>query len=102
MMGMTSLFLILSILNIFDGVATFLGIRYGLIEEYNPIMARLIEKDPLLFLSLKFSLSLVLILLSKYIKGINVSKGFRGLLTLALGLYSIVTVVHITWLFVLR
>lgn len=99
-MGVGRLFLILSLLNLFDGFATYIGMQSGLIEEYNPLMSRLIAKDPSIFLLLKFSLSLFLIILSNHIKGIYISKGLRGLLTVALGLYSIVAVVHITWLLV--
>lgn len=101
-MKMNSLFIILSILNFFDGIATYIGIHHQFIEEYNPIMASLIDWNPLLFLLIKFSLSFLLILLSKYMKGIQISKGLQGLLTIALGLYTVVAVVHITWLLVLN
>lgn len=102
MMGLGSMFLILSILNLFDGIATYIGIHYRIIEEFNPIMASLIDWNPLFFLLVKFSLSLLLILLAKYMKEIRVSKALQGLLTVALGLYSVVAVVHITWLLIVN
>ena len=55
---------LIAILNIFDGVTTDYGLKKGAIEELNPIMDFLWLVSPLLFLTLKFSLSILIVIIS--------------------------------------
>ena len=55
---------LIAILNIFDGVTTDYGLKKGAIEELNPIMDFLWLVSPLLFLILKFSLSILIVIIS--------------------------------------
>ena len=55
---------LIAILNIFDGVTTNYGLKKGAIEELNPIMDFLWLVSPLLFLTLKFSLSILIVIIS--------------------------------------
>ncbi len=55
---------LIAILNIFDGVTTNYGLKKGAIEELNPIMDFLWLMSPLLFLTLKFSLSVIIVIIS--------------------------------------
>ena len=51
-------------LNMFDGVTTAYGLKEGKIEELNPIMRFLWVTSPPLFLALKFSLSVLIVIIS--------------------------------------
>ena len=54
----------IAILNVFDGVLTAYGLKEGKIEELNPIMRFLWVTSPPLFLVLKFSLSVLVVVIS--------------------------------------
>lgn len=55
---------LIAALNVFDGVITAYGLRGGKIEELNPIMRFLWVTSPPLFLALKFSLSVLVVIIS--------------------------------------
>ena len=57
----------IAVLNIFDGVTTAYGLKEGKIEELNPIMDFLWVTSPLLFLALKFSLSVLIVIISIFV-----------------------------------
>ena len=54
----------IAMLNFFDGVLTAYGLKEGKIEELNPIMRFLWVTSPPLFLALKFSLSVLVVITS--------------------------------------
>ncbi|PAE22170.1 hypothetical protein CHH80_01760 [Bacillus sp. 7504-2] len=95
------LLLFLSILNLFDGLMTFFGIHFDLINELNPFMNYIIQVDLLLFLSLKAILSIFLFILAIFFRHRQASIFVKGLLIISLLLYSSVTIVHILWLILL-
>ena len=92
---------LIAALNIFDGVTTAYGLKEGAIEELNPIMDFLWLVSPVLFLALKFSLSvgIVIISISVYKKG---SKTFQGVYSVLLVgvccVYFGIFFLHIMWL----
>ena len=92
---------LIAALNIFDGVTTAYGLKEGAIEELNPIMDFLWMVSPVLFLALKFSLSVmvVIISISVYKKG---SKTFQGVYSVLLVgvccVYFGIFFLHIMWL----
>lgn len=90
------MFIYLAILNIMDGVFTTLGVFLGIIEEGNPMMARLLEKNLLLFLSFKCFLSLLLLMLSKYIKG-STSSILKVLSLSTSFVYTFILLLHLYW-----
>lgn len=60
---MKIIWLYLIVLNIIDGILTYIGISLNYIEEANPLMSIVYEQDPFYFLMLKFILSGLLLLL---------------------------------------
>ncbi|CAG9619253.1 DUF5658 family protein [Sutcliffiella rhizosphaerae] len=92
------LLLLLLILNIFDGVATFYGLSFKLIEESNPLMRSLYETNPHIFITLKLGLSLLLIYFIKS-KKLLTSTVLKSFTIIAVACYSFVCVLHLYWLF---
>ena len=92
---------LIAILNSFDGFATYYGLKNKIIEESNPLMALLWQKSPLLFLSLKVSLSLLIIWVSLNIyrksKG-NFQRLYFSVQSGLLILYLGISTIHIFWL----
>jgi|SRR5690625_4509663 len=55
------LFILISILNAFDGLATAYGLHLNLVEEQNPLALYLWHTHPLLFITVKLLFSLILL-----------------------------------------
>ena len=86
-------FLILSLL---DGALTLWGLGLGAIEEVNPLMQWLIEKSPIVFMSVKLSLPVMLVFVLWRIR--NRSRKFVTYsLGLVLSVYAVVMVFHVYW-----
>jgi hypothetical protein len=90
------LLLYLVFINIIDGVATFVGLSLGIIEEANPIMRFLFHVDSELFLGVKLGLSFLLIAMFYHIKT-SKSTLLKNLAILASIFYTIVFIEHIYW-----
>ncbi|WP_368732003.1 DUF5658 family protein [Robertmurraya kyonggiensis] len=94
-----ALFVYLAILNFFDGGMTFIGIYFDMIEEFNPLMAVVISKNPWSFLLMKCFLSVFLLLVFYFIKGQTISNFLKTLMLCSVILYTSVSILHVTWLF---
>lgn len=94
---MTILFHYLSLLNIFDGIITFVGLENSLISELNPIMDKLYQMSPMLFLFSKLSLSIFLYLFI-FFKKVPTSKPSAALTYFASGTYTLLFVLHCYWI----
>lgn len=93
---MKFLFQSLSILNLLDGFVTFIGLKLLLITELNPMMDKLYEIHPVLFMTVKIILS-VLLYLFIFIKQIPKSSIVTSIASIALLLYTIVFGLHCYW-----
>ncbi|WP_412176678.1 DUF5658 family protein [Bacillus sp. T3] len=91
------LFHYLSALNILDAVLTFFGLEYSIIGEMNPIMEKLYNIHPLIFLFSKFILSFCLYLFIIF-KRVPKSKSSKVITYVATGLYTFIFVLHSVWL----
>ena len=93
--------LFIAFLNAFDGFITHYGLITEKIEEFNPVMKSLWEMSPALFLSVKFCLSLLLLIVSYTIYQKS-KKAFQQIFFLLLSglfvMYSGVFFLHIFWL----
>ena len=95
---------LIATLNVFDGVITAYGLKEGKIEELNPIMRFLWVTSPPLFLALKFSLSIVVVIISivVYKKSRNTFYGLYAVLLVGVCcVYIAIFVLHMIWLFFL-
>ncbi len=92
---------LIAVLNIFDGVTTAYGLKKGAIEELNPIMDFLWLVSPLLFLALKFSLSVLIVIISMLVYKKS-SKTFQRVYSVLLVgvccVYFGIFFLHIMWL----
>lgn len=93
---MVYLFHYLSLLNLIDGVITFLGLEFSVIGEMNPIMDQLYQLHPLLFITAKITLSLFLYLFI-FFKQVPNSQAAKGVTYLASGLYTVIFFLHSFW-----
>ncbi|WP_066298293.1 DUF5658 family protein [Bacillus sp. FJAT-29937] len=94
------IFFYLALLNLFDGIVTFIGIQFSLIEEMNPIMNALYQTNPFYFLGFKVILSAALCIFL-FIKKLPGKKMVNNLALAATGLYTIVFVIHAIWIITL-
>ena len=94
---MKFLFYYLLILNLGDGLITYLGLSQELIEEANPVMSYLYGVHPLLFLGLKATLSFLLYLFI-FKDNLPTKRWIKGITFLAAVIYTIAFFMHIHWL----
>lgn len=95
---MKKLLILLLVLNLFDAIATFIGLNLNMIEEANPMMAGLYQKDPFLFLGVKAFFSFFLLILLHYVKYIR-SLLVKYISVAAVLGYGAVAGVHLFWIF---
>ncbi|GLB59933.1 DUF5658 family protein [Cytobacillus sp. NCCP-133] len=92
---MKKLLYYLALLNLLDGFLTAIGLHFNIIEESNPLMRNLYDLHPFLFLSLKFILSGLLIILSIFISAESKVKLFAAGVSI---IYSMVCMLHSVWI----
>jgi hypothetical protein len=91
------LFHYLSALNIFDALVTYFGLKNALIEEMNPLMNHLYEAHPVLFIFIKLAFSVCLYLFIVF-KTVPRSSLTKGLTICASSFYTVVFILHCSWL----
>lgn len=93
------LFIYLALLNAFDGFATLYGLSLHTIREMNPYMNEIYHIHPLLFLTVKISLSILLICIV-VIWGSKIRKirFISFLIVLSSLIYTPVCFTHIYWM----
>ncbi|WLR54366.1 DUF5658 family protein [Mesobacillus subterraneus] len=94
---MTGLFYYLIIINFFDAVVTWIGLRFELISEMNPLMAAVYELNPLLFFITKLTLSIILLLFI-LLKKVPGSSLVKSVAVFAAASYTAVFFMHGYWL----
>lgn len=94
---MVRLFHYLSLLNILDAFITYYGLEKQLITELNPLMDRMYEVNPALFIFMKLLLSFCLYLFILF-KRVPTSKLIKGFTFSATFFYTIVFGLHCWWL----
>lgn len=94
------LMFIVGSLSLFDGFATYWGLSNNHIEESNPIMRLLWDISPLVFLTFKTTVSILLITLGVLYQKTKqkVTLKIRFLTYLITAIYIFVTGVHILWI----
>jgi len=97
---MVWLFHYLSLLNIVDALITYYGLEMAIITELNPLMARIYEIHPSLFILLKLSLSMFLYVFILF-KMVPTSRLIKGFAYTASVFYTIVFGLHCWWLVLL-
>lgn len=90
-------YLLLSIifLNIFDGIATFIGLKYGFYIELNVFLSAVYKESPILFLIIKIILPTILILtLVKYLNE-TLSKFTKVIMIVVNAIYICICIYHV-------
>ncbi|MFN7250064.1 MAG: DUF5658 family protein [Anaerobacillus sp.] len=90
-------FLILSVLNLLDGIFTFWGLSFNFITEANPLMDWLWMKSPWLFIGFKVFLSSSIIILAFHSKHLSNQRRWKIFLLLVNVLYSFILFLHFYW-----
>lgn len=80
-----------------DAIFTDFGIRYGHIQEANPFVRSIYDMNIIAFYVMKASLPLLLFILMQYTKP---SAFVRNLLIIALIIYTLVILIHISWIII--
>ncbi|KAB2336091.1 hypothetical protein F7731_11305 [Cytobacillus depressus] len=94
---MKGIFLYLAVINFVDGMVTFLGIRFSIIEEGNPFMNALYQASPLGFLVLKTLLSCILLTFI-FFKKLPSRPSIKNLALAGSLLYTMVCLLHGVWI----
>jgi hypothetical protein len=89
--------LYLAVVNLIDGIVTFLGLSYDLISEANFLMEAIYCFSPAIFINLKVILSFCLILFA-FKESIAKSKLVNGLAVFASIAYSLTILLHTYWI----
>lgn len=98
---MARYFIIISLLNLLDGVFTYYGLHNSLIEEENPLMNHLWNIHPFVFLGVKIGLSFLILFIAAFIdKKQLVIKYWKTILIVVSLLYGLVMLMHLCWLFI--
>ncbi|SHH13837.1 MULTISPECIES: DUF5658 family protein [Desulfosporosinus] len=91
--------IVLFALSVIDGALTLWGLGQGVIEEVNPVMRWLIEENPIVFMTVKLSLPVMLGFVLWEIR--DRSRKFVACsLWLVLIVYSVVMMFHAYWILV--
>ena len=85
------------ILSLLDGALTLWGLGQGAIEEVNPIMQSLITQSPIVFLTVKLLLPVILGLIFWRIRNTS-CKFVAWSLGLVLIVYAVVMLFHVYWI----
>jgi hypothetical protein len=91
---------LLILLNAFDGIATYMGVLAGYIEEWNPLMQGIVSNFCLLILvkiaipTLILTAIIALISSGRYLPGEITKKLIKG----SLLAYTTVLLIHISWI----
>ncbi|MFC0269929.1 DUF5658 family protein [Metabacillus herbersteinensis] len=91
-------FLSLALLNIIDLDLTFIGLHFDLIEENNPLMKFLYHQSPSLFLGVKLSFSIFLLLLVMT-QRLPSTFLLKSLTLIAISIYLVVLSLHSIWIY---
>ncbi|WP_055738655.1 DUF5658 family protein [Heyndrickxia shackletonii] len=95
---MRTLLFYLAFLNLMDALLTFFGLHFSYITESNPLMNSLYDTNPVLFLCLKITLSILLMLFCT--KNRLLRSGILKKITVfATILYTFVFLLHGYWLY---
>nr|WP_285842979.1 DUF5658 family protein [Metabacillus litoralis] len=84
-------------LNLVDGLLTYIGLKLNLIEEANALMRILYEAEPIYFLIVKSLLSIMLCTLCYYQKIPN-HKVMKSISIVGVTLYTFVMFIHVYWI----
>ncbi len=98
---MVYLALLIALLNLFDGFATNYGVTNNIIGELNPLMLTIMNK-PLLFLSLKIVLSILILFVTYLVAKQSVSSFQKLFLSSLMGvsvIYFGIFGIHLFWIF---
>ncbi|SDK35519.1 DUF5658 family protein [Sediminibacillus albus] len=95
---MKKLFVYLAILNLLDGVVTYIGLELRVIAEANPFMDNLYGTSPSVFLGVKLLLSVALLLFCITNK-LPRSHMVKALVVTASVFYLLICMMHGFWLF---
>lgn len=89
---------LLYLLIVFDGVATYCGLKLGVIREGNPLMARGFDSYPLLTLIIKMAFSLIFLEVINY--GINCKSLVwpARVVPILLLVHIIIAFLHLYWI----
>ena len=80
-----------------DAIFTDFGIRYGHIQEANPFVRSLYDMNVIAFYIMKAGLPILLFILMQYMKP---SQLVRNFIVVALIIYTLIILVHISWIIV--
>ena len=90
---------LLFVLNIFDAIMTFIGVKNCIVEEGNPLMINCVDNLWSLLLIKIGLISLIIILIYKLIKKYNnySEKLVTNVCLLGTSVYVIITIMHFSW-----
>ncbi|SFA89699.1 MULTISPECIES: DUF5658 family protein [unclassified Bacillus (in: firmicutes)] len=94
---MTKLFIYLALVNLIDGIVTFIGLHLNVITEANHLMAVVYDNSPFLFMLIKIFLSACLLVFVFKIK-LNRTKLLLSLVMFASVAYSFTLSLHVYWI----
>ncbi len=89
---------LLYLLIVFDGAATYIGLRMGVIEEANPLLAASFNAFPLLTLVLKLGLSLLFLEFLHYAVHVVKIKWTGKVVPGLVFIHTVVAFLHLNWI----
>lgn len=88
-------FLILIFLNIFDGIATYIGLKNGFYIEENIILDYIYQYSSIMFIVIKIVLPTIILSILMVIVGEKVSNLIKGMLYFSNTIYLFLFIYHI-------
>lgn len=88
----------IAICNVMDALLTFLGLRWGVIEEGNVMMKIVYDQSPWLFLGIKFAMSALIVYVFVYKKTFFKHLFWKGISGGIALLYIIILGLHFYWM----
>lgn len=88
-------FIMLVLLNIFDGVFTYIGLKYGFYVEKNIMLGTIFKYSQILFILIKIVVPTIVLLSLMRIVGNNTTKTIRNMIYFGNAIYTFLFMYHI-------
>lgn len=88
-------FLLLIFLNIFDGIATYIGLKNGFYIEKNIMLNYIYQSSNIIFVLIKIILPTIIMCVLMAMVGDKITKVIKGMLYIGNAVYAVLCIYHI-------
>lgn len=88
-------FLLLIFLNVFDGIATYIGLKNGFYSEKNIMLNYIYQCSNIMFILIKIIIPTIILCILMVIVGDKITKVIKGMIYIVNTVYAVLCIYHI-------